>query len=269
MKRRKQSILRAGSVQFVACHSVLADFARDLARALGAAPEVRRPVVIHVGAHLSSRLPGHEDALQIGLQTEQILDATGKEMWFSFDSRRIEGLVSEFDLVLDLSIHNAPAYRSLPVSDRARVKFGPHIFPDHPLPTLEPGQRLLFAGAVNSRRRSALDDLGSRARVLEDGTFGEAADLALIAAEGMLNLHFVDGVYTEYPRLLKTVLAGRALWSEPLAEPFVEGLHYFAPTARPERAVHDRVQQAMAGMLSERYSLRRFLAALDRDGLAN
>ncbi|MBL9053087.1 MAG: hypothetical protein JNN02_05095, partial [Tabrizicola sp.] len=143
MKRRKQSILRAGSVQFVACHSVLADFARDLVRALGTAPKAGRPVIFHVGAHLSSRLPGHEDALQIGLQTEQILDATGKKMWFSFDSRRIEGLVSEFDLVLDLSIHNAPAYRSLPVSDRARVKFGPHIFPDHPLPTLEPGQRLL------------------------------------------------------------------------------------------------------------------------------
>ena len=245
----------------VATHRVLRDVANDIMAAFAGGRPLDRPVVLHVGAHRSARVADRPEALQIGLQTEQMLDQAGNRLWKAFLPRRIAQMVGEYDLLLDLSEANAPAYGFLDEELRRKLRFGPHIFPAIPPAPRPPGEGLLFVGALNERRAAWLAALGDRGVTLPDKTFGAGVVAALERCEGLLNLHFQDGVYSEYPRLLKAVLAGRAVWSEPLAAPLVEGEHYFAPTARPDAAAITAVQQAMAEVFATRFALRSFLRA--------
>lgn len=259
MSRHPQTVLAADGITLVATHQVLADVARDLVRAWGQGPAPMRPVVLHVGAHRSRRLPGHPEALQIGVQTEQMWDQAGRPLWKRLNDQRLARMVQDFDLLLDLSEANVPAYSAFCPAERAKIRFGAHIFPQLPPPPRRSGDGLLFVGALNARRRAVLDRLGAQAALAPAGTFGPELDFALDRAAGLLNLHFEDGVYSEYPRILKAVLAGRALWSEPLAAPLVEDQHYFSLDARPEAARVIEVQQAMAQLLCSRFSLRAFV----------
>ncbi|MCZ8153897.1 MAG: hypothetical protein O9292_16075 [Rhodobacteraceae bacterium] len=243
----------------VATHRVLRDVARDIMAAFAGGGPLARPVVLHVGAHRSQRLADRPGALQIGLQTEQMLDEAGNRLWKAFQPGRIVQMLAQYDLLLDLSEANAPAYGFLDAAQRRRVRFGPFLFPAAPPAPRGPGEGLLFVGAMNERRADRLAALGARVVTLPDRTFGPAVAEALERCEGLLNLHFQDAVYSEYPRLLKAVLAGRAVWSEPLAAPLVEGVHYFAPTARPAAAEVAAVQRAMAELFATRFALRSFL----------
>lgn len=251
--------MEADGLTLVATHPVLQDVAHDLLRSWGAAGALARPVVLHVGAHRSERLPDLEGALQIGIQTEQMYDEGGHKLWKAFGKARLSRMVQQFDIVLDLSGANAPAYDLLPPEERAKIRFGPWIFPTDPPPPRVPGHGLLFVGAVNDRRALALAALGDLAVRVPDGTFGPAVAAALEEAGGLLNLHYEDGVYSEYPRLLKAVLAGRAVWSERLAAPLVEGVHYFALDARPDTGRIAAVQGAMAELLCSQFALRSFV----------
>ena len=251
--------LQADGITLVATHRVLQDVAHDLLQSWGEAGALARPVVLHVGAHRSERLADQGNALQIGIQTEQMHDEAGQKLWKAFGKARLSRMVQHFDLILDLSGANAPAYDALPPQERAKVRFGPWIFPSDPPPARPPGRGLLFVGAPNERRSRALEALGDRVVRMPDGTFGPAVARALEEAGGLLNLHYEDGVYSEYPRLLKAVLAGRAVWSERLAAPLVEGVHYFAPGERPDAGRIAAVQGAMAGLLCSRFALRSFV----------
>ena len=97
----------------------------------------------------------------------------------------------------------------------AKVLFGPHIFPDAAItPNFQP-EAPVFFGALNDRRRGLLADLQAKrpVEVAPHGTFGRPLD-ALIAKQGaVLNLHFREGQYSEYPRFLKAYVRGKPVQS--------------------------------------------------------
>lgn len=102
-------------------------------------------------------------------------------------------------------------------------------------------------------------------RMLPVGTFGAALQAQIAGCGGIVNLHFSDGVYTEYPRLLTAALMGKAIWSELLAPPLLCGQHYFALTDRPnlptQRAFYDRFCHEFAAQQSLSDFLRAVLPA--------
>jgi len=254
-------VLQVHDVAFHASHPVLADFAADLARGLTA--PLGRQLAVQVGAHRRDA-PLPEGSFRLGIQTEQMRDERGTPLWKAFPPRRLAEMMDRFDAVLDLSPANAPAYATLPCEALARVRFGPHVFPDVAPPHVPGGEGLLFVGAMNDRRGSVLDALppSHAVRRVSDGTFGPALDKAIAGCAAVLNIHVQSGIYTEVPRLLKAVLNGKPLVSEPLASPMVPGVHYLTlDDWLADAATSARVCDHAARDLTAHFALRPCLLA--------
>jgi hypothetical protein len=240
-------------------HRVLRDFANDLARCI--TRPLPKPIDIYVGVHAVDR-PADTGRFSIGIQTEQFLDRNGQAMWRLPRERFRMRYATFYDLLLDLSPDNAPAYDFLPEELRAKIVFGPHIFPDAPVsPEFQPTPPVFF-GSLNDRRRSILADLQTRqpVQIAPHGTFGRSLD-ALIAQHGaVLNLHFRDGEYSEYPRFLKAYLRGKPVLSEPLSPPLQVGTHYFDLKAKPTEAATKAVFRNLANFAAD-HSFQRFIEA--------
>ncbi|KAF0116271.1 MAG: hypothetical protein FD150_441 [Rhodobacteraceae bacterium] len=254
------------NVDLYSGHRVLRDFGNDLARCItGPLPE---PVDVYVGVHVIDR-PLDTGRFKIGIQTEQYLDKTGQPMWRIPKERFRQRHATFYDVLLDFSADNAPAYDFLPEALRAKLVFGPHIFPEGPIaPDFQPTPPVFF-GALNDRRRSLLEKLKADrpVEVAPHGTFGRPLD-ALIAQQGaVLNLHFRDGTYSEYPRFLKAYLRGKPVISEPLAPPLQAGTHYFDLAARPTEVATAQIFRNLATFAAQ-HSFPAFLAdALGRTRL--
>ena len=227
--------LTAQNVDLYSGHRVLRDFAGDIARCV--TRPLARPVDVYVGVHAINR-PAETGRFRIGIQTEQFLDRSGQPMWRVPRERFRHRYAVFYDLLLDLSPDNAPAYDFLPPELRARIVFGPHIFPEAPVAPQPSDTPPLFFGSLNDRRRSILARLqaDTPVEIAPHGTFGRPLD-ALIARHGaVLNLHFRDGEYSEYPRFLKAYLRGKPVLSEPLSAPLQPGTHYYPLGDRPTEA---------------------------------
>jgi hypothetical protein len=251
--------LSVHGVDLYSGHRVLRDFATDLARCITRPPA--RSVDIYVGVHAIDR-PADTGRFTIGIQTEQFFDRSGKAMWRVPRERFRNRYALFYDLLLDLSPDNAPSYDFLPPELRAKIVFGPHVFPDGPIaPNHEDGPPLFF-GSLNDRRRSLLAQLQDAApvEVAPHGTFGRPLD-ALIARHGaVLNLHFREGEYTEYPRLLKAYLRGKPLLSEPLSPPLQPGTHY-QPLGSPPTAAETEALFRNLAQFAAAHSFQGFLDA--------
>lgn len=254
VKLRKIS---AHGVDLYSGHRVLRDFSHDLVRTLSG--PLSQPVDVYVGVHAVDR-PFKTGRFRIGIQTEQFLDSAGKPLWRMPRERFRARFASFYDILLDLSPLNAPAYDFLAPELRAKLRFGPHVFPATPVaPDYQPAPPVFF-GSLNDRRRSLLAQVQADRpiEVAPHGTFGRALD-ALIARQGaVLNLHFSDGIYAEYPRILKAYQRGKPLLSEPLSPPLQQGQHYFDLAAEPTRATTEALFRNLAD-LAANHSFQAFL----------
>lgn len=255
--RRQLDHLTVHGVDLYFTHDILRDVAEDLARTI--IRPLSRPVDVYVGVHEIDQ-PPKTDRFRIGIQTEQFFDANGKKMWYVPRQRFIRRYVTFFDHLLELSHSNRSVYDPLPPELRAKVRFGPHIFPEAPV---EPDFRAtppLFFGSINDRRNGVLRRLTLHrpVGVAPRWTFGANLEPMIAAHGAVLNLHYVDGLYSEYPRLLKAYLRGKPLMSEPLAAPLVAGRHYFDLKAVPTKAATTAVFRNLASFAAE-HSFQAFL----------
>jgi hypothetical protein len=240
------------------CHPILHDFAADLGQCI--ASPVGAEVDVFVGVHqFGVKLPGH--ALRIGIQTEQFADHDGKALWRAEDPQRIAAFVAQYDLLLDLNADNAPAYAFLPPDDRAKVHFGPHIFPVQ-APKLASGTGpALFFGAMNARRKAVLGPMieNGLVTVAPPGTFGAELDAMIMAAGSVANVHFQEGVYSEYPRFLKSYLRGKPILSERLAPPLIMDKHYFDLRTKISASKARAALAQVGKTMSADFTFQRFL----------
>lgn len=254
------TVARNGKLRFVARHPILSDLATIFA-GYDLGPLADRKASVYVGVHSFTKriLP---PGFRIGIQTEQFFDANGHNLWGTQSRWRILRQAWQYDVLLDLSPLNRPAYEFLPALLKRRLRFGPHIFPSR-LPAFHPGEAgapLLFFGAINPRRQQVLDRMGRTVRVLPYGIYGAQLTAEIMAAKGVLNLHFSNGVYTEYPRLLTALMHGKALWSEMLAEPLVAGRHY-VPLAQAEQTDGAAEYAGCTVEFAQAHRLQDFLAS--------
>jgi hypothetical protein len=255
------TVAQNGNLRFVARHPILSDLATIFASYdLGKLADKKASIYVGVHSFTKRILP---PGFRIGVQTEQFFDANGRSLWGEQSRARILRQAWQYDVLLDLSPLNRPAYAFLPGFLRRRLRFGPHIYPSQ-LPRFQPGEvgaPLLFFGAINPRRKRVLDAMGASVRVLPYGIYGDALTAEIAMAKGVLNLHFADGVYTEYPRLLTALMHGKALWSETLAPPLIAGLHYL-PLAQAKAGDGSDAYAACASDFVRGHQLRDFLATV-------
>jgi hypothetical protein len=265
-------LLRIHDVTLVSPVPVLDDFAEDLGATIS--HPVGVDVELHIGLHRPGRLrsfaPPGRKGLLIGIQTEHIFDAVGHLMWQGHLKEKIVDQVRKYDAVLDLSFANRKAYGSLPATATSPLHFGPHIFPQAPRAmAVATGSPTLFVGAVNERRQALLDRLeqgGLAIARVPPNTFRKSLRSALAKASSVLNLHFAEGSYTEAPRILKAVLAGKPVISEDLAHPFVAGQHYLPlDQAGAGEAALRACYERMVSLLSAQYSLSGFLRKIAQE----
>lgn len=240
-------------------HRVLRDFAKDLAA--GIQRPVGHEMDVYVGVHAISD-PVENGRIRVGIQTEQYLDGTGKTLWRKPKRRVRRRLVSSYDVFLDLNPTNAPAYAFLPQDLHERIQFGPHIFPADPVALDYNEMPPLFFGSLNDRRRAELGPMqeSGTASVAPHGTFGRSLSDILKGQGGVLNIHYMFGEYSEFPRFLKAYLHGKPVFSEPMSDPLILGTHYFDLNARPTKQAAEKVFANIAA-LAKNHSFQSFLEA--------
>ena len=239
-------VVSTGAVAFFARHRVLAEVAKSLACGLQD-PDSLPPTDVYMGMH-HFRAPLRRDRASLLIQTEHLLDQNGSPMWKDRRKFRLFKALRRFDRVLDLSECNGPLYRAIPRVLRRNLTLGPHIFPDQ-RPEHRPGPApLLFFGALNPRRNAVLEQLRRHHPVdVLQGVYGTALDSQIARAAAVVNLHFANGVYSEYPRVLQAYLAGKALVSEQLSRLFTPGHHYILLKDAPVSLDHAAEMHARLG----------------------
>ncbi|MES1945694.1 hypothetical protein C84B14_00055 [Salinisphaera sp. C84B14] len=253
-----------GPVTIFSRHVVLNDFADTLLSGLPENFELPQPVAIICGIHNNYRRAVYKNHFTIAIQTEQLLDENGVALWGLRRPRIHKTLLKHLfhaDLLLDLSVSNRPAYRWCPGLLKRRLRFGPYIFPSRApeyVPATSP--RGVFIGELSDRRRAMLESLpADTVDIVSGGLYGAALTAAITKHRGIVNVHNEAGVYTEYPRLLLALHAGKPVFSEPLSKELLAGRHYFDLNATPDDDELAEVYTNMAALLTSDYSFADFL----------
>jgi len=165
--------------------------------------------------------------LNIGIQTEQFFDANGLQLWGSLPEDHLKVACLKFDAILDFTKFNEPASKNFDKYNR--VVFGPYIFPNKKLNSKkEDSSEIYFVGALNDRWRKIISDMSSLYSInVIKNEFGEKLNEALSRSAAIFNIHFQDGICTEWPRILLAYVNGKFLISEELGYPLIAGHHYY------------------------------------------
>jgi len=215
---RPITVTSHGDVRFLSTHPTLEKVARTLAQSLALGTSDLPPTDIWIGAHRTRRVPRTPGRRLVVLQTEQILDAKGNQIWKKMTRKRILRQAIAADLFVEWNLINRPFYGWMPWLMPKSFLFGPYVFPDT-APARAPGKGAVFVGALNDRRSAVLSD-HAEIDVMPLNTPLPEIDMAIAQAAALCNVHSLPGAYTEVPRVLMAVLAGKPLLSEDLSPPF-------------------------------------------------
>lgn len=165
--------------------------------------------------------------VKIGIQTEQLFDQAGIVFDRALNKRalrNIEIALNKCDFILDISKTNQPFYNDHPL--KHKVICGPHFFPHVPRP-FNRGNKgtLLFTGTMTERRKYVLGQIRNYSIDHRSAHKDELRDL-MVEYGGIANIHSLDLVYTETPRLVTAALNGKVFVSETLSNEFTKNKHY-------------------------------------------
>lgn len=261
--------IRVGNIILLARHPILAQLAADMARGLTDGYQPSRRFIIYCGTQ--DRFGWHvlRRGVRIGLQTEQFLDQQGNALWGRNRKiwRRTLSYLKRLDFLLDINETNRPSYETLSAAERGKLISGPYIFPQvAPAMSGHDRDRCVFFGAMTSEHRKRIVPslaAAGRCDLVEDGVFASSLFEIVSRYRAVLNVHFTDGVYTEYPRLLSALMLGKPIVSEPLSSALTAGTHY-VPRDAINSADYDAVYAAFATHMCGTYSFQRLLERLDR-----
>lgn len=197
--------------------------------------------------------------VKIGIQTEQLFDQAGRVFDRALNKRalrNIELALNKCDFILDISKTNQPFYNDHPL--KHKVICAPHFFPHVPR-QYSPGNKdtLLFIGTMTERRKYILSKVRNYSIEHRSAHKDELRDL-MIAYAGIANIHSLDLVYTETPRLVTAALNGKVFVSETLSNEFVKNQHYIDISSN-DSVDHQTIYKNFAKYTSENFSFYQYL----------
>lgn len=229
--QKEVQCIEHGPLRFLSNHQTLMQVAANLRRSL---PEDLPPLPetdIWVGAHRfgrTTRTPGRK---LIVLQTEQVKYLHGHKINRKLRLSKLLRIMLHADLVVDWSPAQRSVYGLLPRLMPRRFLFGPYVFPTV-CPPRSGGEGIVSHGAIDERRARIVarhPEIDLRHNVSHSDAMKEIAGAAAVA-----NLHRLEGVYTEVPRMLMALQSGKPVVSEPLAPPFDEAYLPLGATLDPQ-----------------------------------
>ena len=203
-------VTQIGEVCFYAKHQVLRELILMILQQADIPLDKNINVFIGIHHWLTDSLP--KNTVNIGIQTEQLFDAKGKKLWGSLPDNHLRVACLKFDVLLDFTEFNNSAYKDFDKYNR--VVFGPYIFSKEiKLPTREKFSEIYFVGAMNERREKIISELSRHYSVkIVKNEFGEQLNESLSRGAAILNIHFQEGVYAEWPRILLAYVNGKIFY---------------------------------------------------------
>ena len=254
-------VTQKGGVSFYAKHTILREFILLILQQSVVPPNLSINVFVGIHQWVDEFLP--KGILNIGIQTEQFFDANGQKLWGTIRQSHLRLMCLKFDVILDFTEFNRPAYQNF--NKDCRLVFGPYIFPkDKVAPSNIKSNDICFVGAINERRKkiiSALSFEHSIKVILNE--FGDQLNQKICNSAGVLNIHYQDGVYAEWPRILLAYLNGKILISEELGHPLIEGKHYLSIHSDLSEFCTSKIHENIWNDLALRYSFSDFLSKRD------
>lgn len=225
-------------------HPVFQQLEWDLRKVLsGQSGEFEVVLGVHEGVSPQGRnLP------VIAIQTEHFFDENGRRMprmrsrnpfYLAKQILNIRAAVLSSSVLIELSSANRPLYSLMGLSRKTlseKCLFGPYIFPSEPpVPWASGDPSAAFYGTLTERRTQVLKSSFGASRAATDqltvtylgNVFKQGLELEISKHQLVLNIHAYDGVYTEWPRVLSSLLNGKPLMSEPLSRELNPSKHYF------------------------------------------
>jgi hypothetical protein len=255
---------RHGNILFISSHKILDQLAADIIQGLPDDFICSKKVTVYIGIHRRFGASLFRTDFKIGVQTEQYFDQFGQGLWKTVQAaNKTLKTVPRFDLVLELNRSNKPLYEKIEVPARQKIVFGPFIFPDKPIEN-QPGleDRFLFFGTMGgARRRKIFESLDSCvAATLDDKAYGTELYDKIRKYRGVLNIHYDEGVYTEYPRLLTALLSGKIVLSEKLSDDLIAGEDYLLLDQAKIVIGNDKlIFDNFSKKLTKEYSFKKFI----------
>jgi hypothetical protein len=256
---------RRFGVNALSRHMSLDQFAQELLFGLSSSTAAKRAnIILYCGVHENFSLLWNCPGLRVAIQTEQFSDQSGRSLWASKNRNFVRNIFSAFercDIFWDLNYNNAAFYETIKLPEPLfrKIVLGPYVFPAF-VPSFERrgSDEVLFFGSINERRMEYIKSIkGMKVRMMRKTLHFQELEAEIRGSAGVLNVHFANGIYSEVPRVLTTLLAGKALFSEPLGPPFRESLHFINPLS--ER--HIEAETVFRGMrdLARRFEFEQFL----------
>jgi hypothetical protein len=254
----------AGRLRFLAFHPVTDHISAEIIAGLPAGFEPDLRATVYVGIHRPYKGVILPYGMRIGIQTEQFFDEGGNELWNYRNSGEFVRLnLSRFNRVLDLNATNERFYSQLGKAERSRLTLGPRIFPSI-APHYQDGSDncTIFFGRINPRRGELIKLYNSmyNVKILDKETYGSALYSKIDQCGSILNLHYADGVYTEYPRLLTALTCGKTVISEQLNSDLIVGKEYLLAGSPAGPAVRKSAYEAFARKMTREYSFAGYVA---------
>ena len=169
--------------------------------------------------------------VKVGIQTEQLYGYDQNKLWgHDVCKEIILKNLKHYDVILDLSPTNKKFYLENNISLK-KIIFGPYIFPEiAPNYCPKPNGYPIFVGSLSCKKRIAkLDLLGKkipRLKVLGEKSYGKKLEIAIMKSDSLVNINMGSNNYVPYPRILKSIIYGKAIISETLPPPFIKNVHY-------------------------------------------
>ena len=252
---------------FLSHHKILHEISIDIAR--GVTSELKRKILVVTGIHRSNPLLlKFFSRLKVGIQTEQLYDYKQKKLWgYDVCKEIILKNLKYYDVILDLSPTNKIFYleNNVPLK---KIIFGPYIFPEiAPNYSPKPNGNFLFVGSLSCKKRMAKLDLLEkkipRLKVLGEKSYGEKLELEIIKSGSLVNINMGSNNYAPYPRILKSIIYGKAIISEILPPPFIKNIHYISIDKIMLRKF-EYAYQNMSSLLCSKYSFNKFLKKIEK-----
>lgn len=257
--KKKFLVTQVGDVRFYAKHQVL----RELMLLISQNEEffVHRRINVFIGIHhwIADLMP--KNAFNIGIQTEQFFDENGLKLWGSLPDSYLKAACLKFDVILDFTELNKLAYQNFDKYNR--VVFGPYIFPKNKISySNEKSSEICFVGALNNRREKIISALLTQYPIkIIENEFGEQLNQSVSQSAAILNIHFQNGIYTEWPRILLAYINGKVVISEDLGRPLIMGKHYCALDFDLKNVDFAEIHENIGRDFADHYSFVDFLNA--------
>ena len=253
---------------FLSHHKILHEINIDIAS--GVTGKLERKVLVVTGIHRSNTvLLKFFSRLKIGIQTEQLYDYAQNKLWgHDVCKETILKNLKYYDVILDLSPTNKLFYLENNISLK-KINFGPYIFPEI-VPNFcpRPNGHSLFVGSLSCKKRIAKLDLLRKKipklKVLGEKSYGEKLEIEIMKSDSLVNINMGNNNYAPYPRILKSIIYGKALISETLPPPFSKNIHYI-DIHKINKKKLEYTYLNMSKFLCSKYSFNKFIKMIVKE----